>query len=73
MKNVSYTAKTDRFLGAYGAAEKGFAFEPLANGRVTKRRDTMKEAIFDNHETTISDNPAKGDVMYRGMIMMHDK
>ena len=70
MKNVSYTARMDQFLGAYGPAEHGFAFEPIMNDRVSSRRDSHKTAIFDDEDP---ENPSRSDSLYRGMIMMHTK
>lgn len=56
MMNVNYTSKMNLFLGAYGPAQKGFAFKPVIDHRVSKAKDPTKTS---------------GDVMYRGMIMKY--
>ena len=58
MKNVSYTARADRFLGAFGPSSSGYSFEPVKGGRISQAKEIYKST---------------GDVMYRGMIMIHQK
>lgn len=58
MKNVTYIAKTNRLLGSYGSAEEGYMFEPKLGERESTSRDSFKSS---------------GDVMYRGMLMIHNK
>lgn len=55
---VSYTARMNGFLGAYGASETGDVFEPHVDGRISKAAEL-------NVGKSTSDN------IYRGMFMKH--